>query len=181
MNFLQLAKERYSVRKYTSAPVEAEKLESILEAGRIAPTAANCQPQRFLVVASKEGLASLAKAANIHNAPLAVVVCGLKDIAWKRPQDGHVMVDIDTTIATTHMMLQAWAEGIGSCWITWFDPAIVRKEFALPSTVVPVNILTLGYAQNQAPSSAQSPCRHQQQRIPLADMVWKEALPCSFA
>ena len=83
------------------------------------------------------------------------------------------MVDIDTSIAATHMMLQAWAEGIGSCWITWFDPAIVKKEFALPDTVTPVNILVLGYAQG----ASQSPERHKEQRIPLADMVWNEALP----
>lgn len=176
MDFLQLARERYSVRKYASTPVEAEKLQRILEAGRVAPTAANFQPQRFLVVSTSEGLRSLALAANIHGAPLAIVVCGLKDKAWKRPQDGHQMVDIDTTIATTHMMLQAWSEGIGSCWITWFDPAIVRREFSLPDHVTPVNILVLGYAEGPA----QTPCRHQQQRIPLTDMVWNETLPCAL-
>lgn len=176
MDFLQLAKERYSVRKYAATPVEADKLERILEAGRIAPTAANCQPQRFLVLSCPEGLASLNKAANIHGAPLAIVVCGLADKAWKRPQDGYSMVDIDTSIATTHMMLQAWAEGIGSCWLTWFDPAIVRHEFSLPDNVVPVSILTLGYALGQA----QTPCRHQQQRVPLAEMVWRDSLPCGL-
>ena len=176
MNFLELAKERYSVRKYASTTVEASKLENILEAGRVAPTAANKQPQRFLVISSSEGLTKLSKAANIHGAPLAVVVCAMKDTAWKRPQDGHLMVDIDTTIATTHMMLQAWSEGVGSCWITWFDPAIVRSEFSLPDNVVPVNILSLGYAQGEA----QTPCRHQQQRMALTDMVWQEQLPCSL-
>lgn len=180
MDFLQLAKERHSVRHYSSAPVDTEKLETILEAGRVAPTAANQQPQRFLVVSSPEGLAKLSTATNIHGAPLAIVVCALKDKAWKRPQDGHLMVDIDTTIATTHMMLQAWSEGIGSCWITWFDPAVVKSAFSLPENVVPVNILALGYAQKQAQGQGQpTPCRHQQQRIPLAEMVWKEALPCS--
>lgn len=179
MFFLELAKERHSVRKYASTPVEAHKLENILEAGRVAPTAANKQPQRFLVVSTSEGLSKLGKAANLHGAPLAIVVCGLKDKAWQRPQDGHLMVDIDTTIAATHMMLQAWSEGIGSCWITWFDPATVCSEFALPENVVPVNILVLGYAAGE-PGAAQSPCRHQQQRIPLDDMVWREKLPCSL-
>ena len=176
MDFLQLAKERYSVRQYASIPVEEEKLQRILEAGRVAPTAANYQPQRFLVVAAGEGLAKLGKAADIHGAPLAIVVCCLKDKAWKRPQDGHSMTDIDATIATTHMMLQAWSDGIGSCWITWFDPAGVRSEFSLPDNVIPVNILALGYAEGRK----QSPSRHQQQRIPLADMVWRECLPCSL-
>ena len=75
MDFLQLAKERHSVRKYATAAVEADKLENILEAGRVAPTAANRQPQRFLVVSTSEGLSRLGKAARLHGAPLAIVVC----------------------------------------------------------------------------------------------------------
>ena len=175
MEFLQLAKERHSVRKYTPQPVEEAKLRNILEAGRVAPTAANCQPQRFLVVSSAEGLAKLSKAAgNMPGAPLAIVTCSLKDKAWQRPQDGHSMVDIDAAIATTHMMLQAWSEGVASCWLTWFDPAEVRREFALPDAIVPVSILALGYSADKV----QTPCRHQQTRMPLEDMVWKESLPC---
>lgn len=174
MDFLQLAKERHSVRKYTQTPVEEAKLQRILEAGRVAPTAANKQPQRFLVLASSDGLAKLAKACDPHGAPLAIVVCGLTDQVWVRPQDGHPMLDVDTSIATTHMMLEAWAQGIASCWITWFDPAVIRREFALPDTVVPVNILVMGYADGKT----QSPDRHAKQRIPLESMVWREALPC---
>lgn len=173
MDFLQLAKERHSVRKYSSQPVEEGKLLRVLEAGRVAPTAVNKQPQRFLVISSGEGLAKLGKAGNLHGAPLAIVVCGLKNVAWVRPQDGHSMVDIDTTIATTHMMLEAWAQGLGSCWITWFDPAIVREEFALPEFVEPVNILVIGYAAGEAASAE----RHKQQRMPLEEMVWTETLP----
>ena len=171
MDFLQLAKDRHSVRSYLPQPVADDILQDILEAGRVAPTAANFQPQRFLVVSSAKGIAQLNKAGNMHGAPLAVVVCALKDKAWKRPQDGHSMVDIDATIATTHMVLQAWSKGVASCWITWFDPAVLRSEFSLPENVVPVNILVLGYAAGKK----QSPERHQQQRIPLADMVWKDS------
>lgn len=174
MDFLQLAKERHSVRKYAQTPVEETKLQRILEAGRVAPTAANKQPQRFLVIAAEEGLTKLSKACNPHGAPLAIVVCGLKDQVWVRPQDGHPMLDVDTTIAATHMMLEAWAQGIGSCWITWFDPAVIRQEFALPDSVVPVNILVMGYAEGKA----QSPDRHGQQRMPLEEMVWRETVPC---
>lgn len=172
MDFLQLAKERYSVRKYKRQPVEDSTIQNILEAGRVAPTAANFQPQRFLVVSSAEGLAKLGKAGNLHGAPLAIVVCALADKAWKRPQDGHVMTDVDASIATTHMMLQAWSEGVGSCWIAWFDPAVVRREFSMPDNVIPVAILSLGYADGQA----ETPCRHQQARIPLADMTWNETV-----
>lgn len=177
MDFLQLAQKRHSVRKYRMQSVATDILQRILEAGRLAPTAANFQPQRFLVVSSAEGLSKLNKAGNMHGAPLAVVVCGLADKAWKRPQDGHSMVDIDATIATTHMMLQAWTEGIASCWITWFDPAVIRNEFSFPDNVIPVNILVLGYSDQQH----QSPCRHQQQRIPLTDMVWNENVPSGMS
>ncbi len=170
MDFLQLAKERHSVRKYRPQPVGDDILQRILEAGRIAPTAANFQPQRFLLVSSEEGLAKLNKAGNMHGAPLAVVICALADKAWKRPQDGHSMADIDAAIVTTHMMLEAWSEGVASCWIAWFDPAVVKCEFSLSDNVIPVSILALGYADGQP----QSPDRHAQQRIPLADMVWKE-------
>ena len=180
MDFMQLAKERHSVRKYAPFEVEEEKILNILEAGRVAPTAANKQPQRFLVVSSNDGLTKLSKACNLHGAPLAILVCSMKNKAWRRPQDGHSMVDIDATIATTHMMLQAWTDGIGSCWITWFDPAIVRQEFSLPDEVTPVNILALGYADEEK-TEAQSPNRHEQKRIPLKDMVWREKLPCSLS
>ncbi len=173
MDFLQLAKERHSVRKYSPEPVGDDVLQTILEAGRVAPTAANFQPQRFLVVSSPEGLAKLGKAGNLHGAPLAVVVCCRRDKAWQRPQDGHSMVDIDATIATTHMMLQAWAQGVASCWITWFDPEVLRREFSLPDSVVPVNILALGHAVERKDVAE----RHLRQRIPLEDMVWRELPP----
>ena len=170
MNFLQLAKERYSVRKYLARAVEENTLEYILEAGRVAPTALNKQPQRFLIVRSKEGLEKLNKAGNTHGAPMAIVVCGLNDRAWVRPQDGHDMAETDAGIATTQMMLAAWEKGVGSCWITWFDPAVVRAEFNLPDNAVPMNILALGYADGPA----QSADRHGAARIPLEEMVLGE-------
>ena len=168
MNFLQLAKERYSVRKYLARAVEENTLEYILEAGRVAPTALNKQPQRFLIVRSKGGLEKLNKAGNTHGAPMAIVVCGLKDQAWVRPQDGHAMTEIDASIATTQMMLAAWEKGVASCWITWFDPAVVRAEFTLPDNMVPVNILALGYADGPA----QSADRHKSSRIALEEMIY---------
>ena len=175
MNFLHLIKERYSVRKYLAKKVEENKLNHILEAGRVAPTALNKQPQRFLVLSSPTALAKLNKAGNTHGAPLAIVVCGLEDQAWVRPQDGHNMAEIDASIATTQMMLAAWEQGVGSCWITWFDPAVVREELNLPDNVLPVNILALGYADGPA----QSADRHETARMPLKEMVWLEERPSS--
>ena len=132
MSLIDLMKARYSVRQYQSTPVEEEKLMAVLEAGRVAPTAANRQPQRIYVVRTPEALGKLAKAANIHNPPLALIVCADKSEAWVRPIDQKDSCDIDASIVTDHMMLRATELGLGSLWICMFDPEIVRKEFALP-------------------------------------------------
>lgn len=115
MNFLELAKKRYAVRKYTAQPVEPEKVRQILEAGRVAPTGGNLQPQRLIVVQQREGLAKLRKAANIYQAPLAVIVCTDTAQTWTRPQDGKKLTDIDASIVTDHMMLQATELGLAVC------------------------------------------------------------------
>lgn len=170
MEFMKLAKARHSVRKYQDRPVEEEKLQRILEAGRVCPTAANKQPQRFLTVSSAEGLQKLGSAAKLHGAPLAVIVCCEKARAWVRPYDGWNATDTDASIALTHMMLEAWEQGLGSCWIDMFDPAAVTRDFELPDGVVPVHIMVFGYAEGEP----ESPDRHTVKRIPLDEMVWRE-------
>ncbi|MGL5434481.1 MAG: nitroreductase family protein [Lachnospiraceae bacterium] len=167
MNFLELAKKRYSVRDYQSKPVEAEKLDMILEAGRVSPTAANQQPNHFLVLSEASDLKKLENGTNPHGAPLAIIVCGNKNSAWIRPFDKSSMVDIDASIATDHMMMCAEDLGLGSCWITYFDPAIVRKEFNIPENLIPVNILVIGYPAG----NPVSPTRHSNMRKPLNDIV----------
>ena len=87
MDFLSLAKKRYSVRAYTKQKVEEEKLNAILEAARVAPTGGNCQPQHLIVVQSEEGLNKIAKAARVYDAPLAVIVCCDTEKTWTRPFD----------------------------------------------------------------------------------------------
>ena len=101
MNFLELAEKRYSVRDYADKNVEEEKLKKILAAAHAAPTAANLQPVRLLVLQTKEQLAKLEKSANIYHAPLAIVVCSDTEKAWTRPYDGKqttVLGAFDTTI-----------------------------------------------------------------------------------
>jgi len=165
--FLTLAKERFSVRSYQKKPVETEKLNAILEAGRIAPTAANQQPCIFLVLNEDEALAKLSEACTPHGAPLAVVVCAEKASAWVRPFDKANMSEIDSTIAADHMMMCAQDLGLSSCWITYFNPAIVRKQFNIPNGIVPVNILVFGYSAEKPVS----PDRHSQTRKPLNTIV----------
>jgi len=167
MDFLALAKERCSVRRYEKKPVETEKEKTILEAGRVAPTAVNQQPCFFLVLNDKESIAKLSKACNHHNAPLVIIVCANTKVAWVRPCDKKSMYEIDSTIAADHMMMCAQSLGLSSCWITFFDPDIVRAQFNIPDSIVPVNILAIGYGA-EAP---QSPGRHSETRKPLNSIV----------
>lgn len=172
MEFLNIAKSRYSVRSYTNQKVEKEKLNKILEAAHIAPTAANLQPVRLLVVQEESGLAKINKAANIYNAPLAVIVCSDHSKAWKRPFDGKQTVDIDASIVTDHMILEATELGLGTVWVCYFKPDIIKSEFNLPEELEPINILVIGYTDEQPAD----PERHSSQRISLSELVSYEKL-----
>ena len=152
-----LIHNRFATRSYRPQSVEVEKLARILEAGRLAPTGANAQPQRILVVQSDEGLAKLSQAANIYKAPLALIVCVDPSKAWTRPVDGKNIADIDATIVTDHMLLAAAAEGLNSVWICMFKPDVIRQAFDLPDNLVPVNILALGYSDAQPPAKNRRP------------------------
>ena len=172
MDFMTLAKKRCSVRSYTDQKVEPEKLEQILEAARIAPTAKNQQPVKLLVVQGEEGLAKVGKAANIYGAPLAIIVCADHDQAWTRPFDKKQSTDIDASILTDHMMLEATELGLGSVWICFFKPDVLREEFSLPDNLEPVNILAIGYAAGEPAS----PDRHDKMRKPTEQLVSYESL-----
>ncbi len=171
MNFTELAKKRYSVRKYLPDKVEPEKLNQILTAARIAPTAANKQPQRLLVLQDKDNLDKLKKAVKFFDAPLVIVICSDNDNIWVRPQDGKKMTDIDTSIVTDHMMLKATELGLGTLWMTWFDKKVLQEELNIPNNLEPVNILAIGYATGKA----SSPDRHDKARKPLTETVFYES------
>ena len=172
MDFITIAKTRCSIRSYTDKKVEPEKLEKILEAAHVAPTAANLQPVHLIAVQSAEGHAKIGKAANIYGAPLAIIVCTDHNKAWVRPFDQKQTGDIDASILTDHMMLQATELGLGSVWVCYFKPDILCREFGLPTNLEPVNILAIGYAgENFA-----DPERHSQTRIPVNELVSYERL-----
>ena len=167
MDFLSLAKKRYACRKYAPAKVEQEKLDIILEAGRVAPTGANRQPQRLIVVRSQEGMERLARCTRDFGAPCAVIVCADTGEAWTRTYDGKTIGDIDASIVTDHMMLAAASLGLDTLWICMFKPEAVREEFRLPEHVEPVNILLIGYGIG----TPADPDRHDLLRKPLAETV----------
>lgn len=172
MDFISIAKSRSSVRDYNNKKVEPEKLEKILEAAHVAPTAANLQPVHLIAVQSEEGLAKIGKAANIYGAPLALIVCADHNKAWVRPFDQKQTGDIDASILTDHMMLQATELGLGTVWVCYFKPDVLRKEFALPDNLEPINILVVGYT-DEAPADTK---RFDSQRIPVSDLVSYENL-----
>jgi nitroreductase len=147
MEFSQLIRNRYSVRAYKPDPVPDALLREVLEAGRLAPTASNRQPFRLLVVRTagrREELRRLYARAWFTEAPLVLGVCTVADEAWVR-RDGKSYADVDAAIVMDHMILQAAAEGLGTCWIGAFDPEAAREIFALPAGVEALAFTPLGF------------------------------------
>ena len=161
MDFLKLAAERYSVRKFESRQVEPEALDKILQAGHLAPTAKNLQPQKIYVLQSSEALEKVKNCTKCHfDAPTVLMICHDKDVEWECPFDGKRSGDIDAAIVTTHMMLEAADLGLGTTWVMWFDADKAIEEFRLPANIVPTALLPLGYpAADAAPSVRHTECR----------------------
>lgn len=167
MDFLDLEKTRFAVRSYTERPIEEDKLDKILEAARIAPTAANRQSQRIYVL-HQEDMQSLEGAVNFHGAKLALLVCCDTKAAWVRGYDQMNAGVIDASIVTTMMMMEATQLGLGSLWICAFDPEKIRAYTQLEEGVEPINILALGYSETNA-----DPMRFSQTRKPLEETLMK--------
>lgn len=152
MDFMSLVKERYSVRTFSDKTVEQEKIDLILEAGRLAPTAANRQPQRIFVLDSPDDLEALKACTPFHfNAPVALLVCYDDTVSWKRTSyDGAEMGMVDASIVTTHMMLEVTNLGLGSTWVGHFDPDKTKEAFSLPEHIIPVALLPIGYPDEKS-------------------------------
>lgn len=169
MNFLELAKKRYSVRNYCDRTVEEEKLKYILECGRMAPSAVNYQPWRIYVVRNAGMRAKLATTYNrewFAHAPVILIFCGDHSIGWKR-NDGKDHTDIDVSIMIDHVTLAAAEQDIGTCWICNFDAAACSQILELPSNVEPIAYLSLGYPAKEP----DDPARHLN-RKPVEEIVF---------
>ncbi len=148
MDFLELVKKRYSCRGFKDIPVEESKIEALLEFARLAPTAVNFQPQRILVITSKEKIKSLETTGCTKftfDAPLLMAVCYDKEVSWKRRFDGMDMGVVDASIVTTHLMLGAVELGLGSTWVGAFDPKIAEEVLDIPDNYELVALLPIGY------------------------------------
>ncbi len=148
MDFLELAEKRYSCRKFQDKPVEEDKINALLKAAQLAPTAVNFQPQRILVLTDKNKIDSLD--ANkctryTFNAPLLMVVCYDTKKSWKRKYDNADEGIVDASIVTTHMMLEATALGLASTWVGSFNPVIAKSVLNIPDSYNVVALLPIGY------------------------------------
>ena len=154
-SFLELAEARFSVRKYAQTPVEQEKIDAILRAAQLAPTAKNLQPQFIYVLKSPEAIAKVNEVTSrAYKAPVVFVVCYDKNIAWQNPlNNNHTSGEMDASIVGTHMMMEAKEQGLGSCWVEWFNPEEMIKAFDIPDNLVPAFLLDCGYpAEGVEPS-----------------------------
>lgn len=162
MDLMTLFKERYSCRKFSGKPVEREKLEAILDAARLAPTAVNFQPQRIFVLESRDSLDRLKDCTPYHfDAPAALLLCYDKNVSWKRKFDGEDFGIIDASIVGTHIMLEVVNQGLGTTWVGYFDPSLVSQNFELPDNIVPAAIFPIGYPADDAAPSPMHFDRHE--------------------
>ncbi len=171
MSFLELARNRYSLRKFSNQNVEAEKTAQILAAANLAPTAHNLQPQKIYVLASEEALAKVRAATPMtYKAPLVFLVCYDKNISWKNTKDScyecYDSGEVDASITATHMMMEATDLGLGSIWARAFNSKTIIEAFDLPDHIVPVCLLSVGY-----PAEGAHPAHLHDKRKEISEII----------
>lgn len=150
MGFWDLCRERYSVRQFDAQPVEKDKLMMILEAGRLAPTASNYQPQRIYVIQSEQARSKLSGLTRMtYNAPVSLLVCYDKNESWKNTQrtfgEDYDGGEMDACIVGTQMMNMATELGLGTLWARGFNAQQIHDAFGLPENIVVSFLLDIGY------------------------------------
>ncbi len=148
MEFENVIRERHATRNFTDQKVEKEKIEKILEAGRLAPTAKNLQPVKIYVIENELEKVDLASPCRYH-APLVLLVCGDKEVAFQKGD--HSTFEMDACIVATHLMLEATNLGVQNIWVEMFDENVVREQFNLPENLIPVCLLPMGYEEENTP------------------------------
>lgn len=167
MDFIKLAQERYSCKKYSDRQVPEEVLNKILEAGRLAPTAKNLQEHHIYVCRSEEALEMIDKVTPCrYGAPVVLAVAYDRENVYTGPDGVFTSGVEDATIVATHLMLAAASLKVDSCWINRFYPAELHKLMHLPDNQQLLMLLDLGYAADGA-----GPLPNHYSRKPLSDTV----------
>jgi nitroreductase len=167
MDVLSAVQERRSIRQYSDKPVEDDKLNKVLEAGRLSPSATNRQSWKFIIVKDEITRAKLTEATNgqefVGQAPVIIAACGTDpDSVMACGQHRHA---VDISIAVAYMILEAHEQGLGTCWLGNFNEKMVKEILGIPENIRVVTIFPLGYP---AESPAQRP------RKPLEEIVCYE-------
>ena len=167
MDFREVIRNRYSCKKYSDRTVEPEKLENILEAGRLAPTAKNLQEQHIYVVQSEGALAKIDELTPCrYGAPVVLAVAFDRNNVFTYPGGKRDSGVEDATIVATHMILAAADEGLDSCWINFLDPEKTAEALGLPENEEILMLMDLGYAAEGA-----GPLPNHDSRKPLSETV----------
>lgn len=174
MNFIEIARSRYSCRNYNPEVITEEVFLRLMEAFRIAPSAVNFQPWHIIAVKKQENLVKVHEAYPrdwFRTAPMVLIVCGDHSKSWKRPSDGKDHADIDIAIAIDHLTLQATSMGLATCWVCNFKPEVIRQHFSLPENLEPIVLIPVGY-----PNDHPDIDRHVTKRKTLTEIVSWEKL-----
>ena len=159
MNYQDLIRKRFSVRAYSSNPVEDKKLARVLEAARLAPTASNRQPYRLIVIHTEGREDELRRIYNkdwFVQAPLVICACGVPEERWVG-EDGMDYLGVDVAIVMDHFILAATDEGLGTCWIGAFNKDVAREVLRIPEEIQPIVFTPLGYPAETAGSKVRRP------------------------
>jgi len=168
MKFIELAKKRFSSRSYTDQTVEPEKIASLLEAARVAPSAVNYQPWHFIVIQRKANIEKVAECYKrdwLKKAPVLIVACGDHSRSWKR-SDSKDFCDVDISIAVDHITLAATEIGLGTCWVCNFNVDECSNALNLPPHLEPIVLIPVGY-----PADVKNDNRHSFERKHITDIV----------
>lgn len=167
MPLIDLCAERFSARKFTAEAVSDDDLRYVLECVRLAPSACNLQPWKFVVARSAEALAKVARSYDrpwLASAPIVVIAYKNTERNWVRPYDNKAHGDVDVSIAVEHLCLAATERGLGTCWICNYDPAILSEEFPQPAGWEAVALIPIGHIAPDCP-------RKEKVRRPLGEIV----------
>lgn len=152
MTFIELAKKRFSSRDYKNEKIEDSKIEQLIEAARIAPSAANKQPWRFIIIRKDENLKKIYQCYHrewFKKAPVVIIACAKIDEAWVRAADNKNHADVDVSIAVDHLTLQAADLGLATCWICHFDVKKTKELFDFPEGIEPIALLPIAYPNDE--------------------------------